>query len=55
MDSSSLQEILISVGLLLTRVAEEAGGREKRRQTTAIRKLAMEAYKQAHPEMEQDP
>jgi hypothetical protein len=44
--------ILISVGLLLTRTAEEDGGREKRRQTAAIRKAA---YKQAHPEMEQDP
>jgi hypothetical protein len=53
LEKSSQQEILVALGLLFTRTSEENGGREKRRKIAAAQKLAIAAYKQTHPEVEQ--
>jgi hypothetical protein len=53
LEKSSQQEILVALGLLFTRTTEENGGREKRRKKAADQKLAIAAYKQTHPEVEQ--
>ncbi|XP_045025123.1 uncharacterized protein LOC116917645 [Daphnia magna] len=50
LEKVSTSEILRVVGNLFTRTADEKGGREKRQEDAALKKIAFEEYKKSHPE-----
>jgi hypothetical protein len=50
---SSLPDRFAVVILLLTRTAEKGGGLDKQCKIEAIKKLVLEAFKEAHPEIEE--
>ena len=46
----STSEILQAVGNLFTRTADEKGGRGRRHESAALKRIALEEYKKTHPE-----